>query len=64
MQLARLRVSGHDRRATIAQAEHARLVIQPQISFATLFVGPVAREAMVGQDRPDIPPEIHRWASA
>ena len=48
------RVPGHDREVAAQVALGARFRIQPQLALALALIGPVARVAAVGENRPDI----------
>src|SRR5262249_35908267 len=53
-QLARLRVAGDDRRAARVRLDRARRVVEPQLRAPLRLVAPVALEAAVGEERPDV----------
>ena len=58
VELALVELAGDDRRAARRRSGgRIATVVEPQLAFALLGVGTVALEALVGQDRPDIPSE-------
>ena len=62
VELALVELARHDRHAPRrGRGPRILVIVEPQLPFPLLGIGTVALEALVGQDRPDVAIELHRF---
>ncbi len=58
IQLALVRVARGDDLDVVVGREQTFLLVEPEVGLAMILVWPVAEEAVLGQDRPDVAVEV------